>query len=42
VQVELILDVVPRTAVTPDGLQVAEYRNAVPAQPAAEPSSRAP
>ncbi|HEY8210298.1 MAG TPA: hypothetical protein VIG99_22595 [Myxococcaceae bacterium] len=31
--VDLVLDVVPRTATAPDGLQVAEYRNAAPAAP---------
>lgn len=39
--VDLILDVVPRTAATPDGLQLAEYRNAVRA-PGAAASEVAP
>jgi hypothetical protein len=39
--IDLILDVVPRTAATPDGLQLAEYRNAVPA-PGAAASEVAP
>jgi len=39
--VDLVLDVVPRTAAAPDGLEIAEYRNALPA-PAAAASGVAP
>lgn len=40
--VDLIADVVPRTVATPDGLQVAEYRNAAPVPAPTQPATEAP